>query len=285
MYTCAPVCVCACMYVCSHQASTLPCLPMSTLKAAWSAMNKAILEHLWFDSPALRPTCRSHSTRSWHANCTDSRKHPASLESDSSLQHRRSKSIQLNDLHELQFHFIMKTRLHARSPAWSGTFIARKQVQKGLEQLGRIECAVSTQLCSHWHIFRFFGILSCWFLDALSESFATRKRNLKVPEAGFAGQARIPGTSPHDLWPTTSAVLLNISYHTSIHAVWSYWVTGQGQPAWPRRPYSFTRMPKRKVLKARVRLSGTVHSVEIRDRDFTWSTFKSCQSSHQLGCW
>ena len=105
-------------------------------------------------------------------------------------------------------HFIMKTRLHARSPAWSGTFIARKQVQKSLEQLGGIACAVSTQLCSHWHIFRFFGILSCWFLDALSESFATRKRNLKVPEAGFAGQARIPGTSPQNLWPTTSAVLL-----------------------------------------------------------------------------
>lgn len=92
-----------------------------------------------------------------------------------------------------------------------------------------------------------------------------RKRNLKVPEAGFAGQARIPGTSPQNLWPTTSAVLLNISYHTSIHAIWSYWVTGQDQPAWPRRPYSFTRMPKRKVLKARVRLSGTVHSVEIRN--------------------
>ena len=291
MYTCAPVCMCACMYcmcvVTKHQLyHVYLCLPWKPLGLQWT---RQYLNTLWFDSPALLPTCRSHSTRSWHANCTDSRKHPASLESDTSLQHR-SKSIQQNDLHELQFHFItsswkqgcMQEALHGLAHsllgskcrrAWNNLVESRAQYPRNCAAIGIF--------------FRFFGILSCWFLDALSESFATRKRNLKVPEAGFAGQARIPGTSPQNLWPTTSAVLL-IYLITRVFTPyegteWLDKINLHGQSD----HIPFTRMPKRKVLKARVRLSsGTVHSVEIRDTDFAWSTFKSkWQSSHQLGCW
>jgi hypothetical protein len=168
MRTCVYVCMYV-LYVCGHQASTLPCLPMSTLKAAWSAMNKAILEHLWFDSPALLPTCRSHSTRSWHANCTDSRKHPASLESDTSLQHR-SKSIQQNDLHELQFHFItsswkqgcMQEALHGLAHsllgskcrrAWNNLVESRAQYPRNCAAIGIFSDFLESCRADFWMLF------------------------------------------------------------------------------------------------------------------------------------